>query len=219
MRYDVPVFDPFGERGDDYFHPQGEAASHLVQITFTYRDIASLFRLLNRTCDEYEARLLTKFAVVEMLSLDEHVKQLVGLVLSGKTGYPIEESDTAAVKQLYGEYTRARKPSESKLNEIRNKIAAHRDPLDLVAIARIWDGVDAATLYEIVKPLPALFDRLKALPIYCWTKSEQTDHGPVMAYVAPMVWDGLLVESQASAMPPPKDTHSSKDAAPDRRDK
>ena len=71
MKYDVPPYDPFADRGDDYFHPANDAAEHLLQVEFTHRDIAVLFGILNRTQDQYESKLLTKFIVVEFLSLDE----------------------------------------------------------------------------------------------------------------------------------------------------
>jgi hypothetical protein len=154
----------------------------------------------------YEAKLLTKFAVVELLSLDDHINRLVGLALSGTTGYPVTQAKLDEVKGLYGEYTRARKPSESSLREIRNKLAAHRDPLDLFAIAKIWDGIDAATVATIVKPVPGLFECLKSLHIYEWTKCEQTERGPVIASVAPMVWDGVVVESGDDEAPSPTGT-------------
>ncbi len=198
MRYDVPIYDPFSDRGDDYYHPIGDAAQHLVQVTLTYRDIARLFRLLERSEDHHDSKLLTKFAVVELLSMDDHLNQLVGLALSGNTRYSISPEESAEVKRLYGEYTRVRKPLERSLRDIRNKIGAHREPLDLMAMARIWDNIDPVNVATVTKAVPDLFESLKKLNIYCWTKREETDRGPVLAYVSPMVWDGVVMQQDAS---------------------
>jgi hypothetical protein len=194
MRYDVPVFDPFRDRGDDYYHPGNEAATQLVQVGLIYRDIAKLFEMLNRLDDEYERKLLSKFVVVEWLSLDEHVNKLVGVILSGRTRYSPTREESEEVKRRYGEYTRSRKPHERALRETRNQVAAHRDPLSLEAIALIWDSLDAGHVLAIVRTVPALFECLKGLNVYCWTKSEQTERGKVIAFVRPLVWEGMVVE-------------------------
>jgi len=198
MRYDVPIYDPFSDRGDDYYYPAGDAAQHLVQVVLTYRDIARLFRLLEWSEDQYDSKLLAKFAVVELLSMDGHLNKLVGLALSGKTGYSISPEESAEVKRFYGEYTRVRKPLEGSLREIRNKVGAHREPLDLVAMARIWDNINPMNVAAVTKSVPDLVEFLKKLNIYCWTKCEETDRGPVHAYVQPMVWDGVIIKENAS---------------------
>ncbi|MBI2884162.1 MAG: hypothetical protein HYY11_09730 [Candidatus Methylomirabilis oxyfera] len=194
MRYDVPIYDPFSDRGDDYYHPASDAAQHLVQVALAYRDIARLFRLLERSEDYHDSKLLTKFAVVELLSMDDHLNKLVGLALSGKTGYSISPEESAEVKRLYGKYTRVRKPLKGSLQEIRKKVGAHRDPLDLVVIAQIWDNIDPVNVAAVTKAVPDLLESLTKLNIYCWTKHEETDRGPVRAYISPMVWDGVAIE-------------------------
>ena len=68
---------------------------------------------------------------------------------------------------------------------------AERDRCNLCATARIWDGIDAKTVYRIAQPIKALYDFLKDLNIYKWTKSEQTEKGTVLAYVSPMRWDDM----------------------------
>jgi hypothetical protein len=189
VRYDVPIFDPFGDRGDDYFHPGNDAAELLTHVAFTHEDISVLFGILNRSQSEREEKLIGKFIVVEFLSLDEHLTALVGLALSGRTGYPLNTEEATQLKRLNGEYTALRKPAEPAFREIRNKIAAHRDRGNLLTTARIWDGVDAGTVYRMAQPIKALYDFLKDLNIYKWTKSEQTEKGAVMAYVSPVRWD------------------------------
>jgi hypothetical protein len=191
VRYDVPIFDPFGDRGDDYFHPANDAAEHLTQVALTHDDICVLFGILNRTQSNREEKLIAKFIVVEFLSLDEHLTALVALALSGRTGYPLTADEAAQLKRLNGDYTALRKPAQPALREIRNKVAAHRDRCNLLATARIWDGIDAGTVYRMVQPVKALYDFLKVLNIYQWTKSEQTEKGTVRAYISPMRWDDM----------------------------
>jgi hypothetical protein len=73
-------------------------------------------------------------------------------------------------------------------------VAAHRDRSNLLATARIWDGIDAETVYRMAQPIKALYDFLKDLNIYKWTKTEQTEKGPVLAYISPLRWEGMETE-------------------------
>lgn len=192
MRYDVPPFDPFGDRGADHFYPANDAAKRLIQVSLTHRDIIVLFNLLNRVQNEYEEKLLTKFIVVEFLSLDDHLTALVGLALSGKTDYPLSAKDAAELKALNAHYTALRKPAEPTFRKIRNNLAAHRDLESLHGSARLWDDINPGAVYRILEPVVPLFDCLKGLNVYCWTKSEDTANGKVIAYVAPMDWGAIV---------------------------
>jgi len=199
VRYDVPIFDPFGDRGDHYFHPSNDAAELLAQIAFIHADICVLFGILNRAQSDHEEKLVAKFIIVEFLSLDDHLSALVGLALSGRTGYALSSDEAAQLKRLNGDYTALRKPAEPALREIRNKVAAHRDRCNLLATARIWDQIDAETVHRMAQPIKALYDFLKNLDIYTWTKSEQTEKGTVRAYISPMRWDDMDHDNEEEA--------------------
>ncbi len=193
MRYDVPVFDPFKLQGEDFYRPGNEPAACLMQIQYIYEDIAKLFEILARLQEEYERKLLSKYIIMELISMDRFIQRLADLIISGHLDFPAEPEEVERVKQLYKAYKRARKQHWKGFGKVRDKIAAHRDPLDLITIAKIWDSIDLRDILSILKSVPPFFNYVKGLNVFTWVKSEKTGHGKLSAYVSPFDLGGIQV--------------------------
>jgi hypothetical protein len=130
VRYNVPIYDPFGDRGGDYYHPSDPAALHLLHIGYAHQDIARLFGMMNNLGDPHDSRLLVKYAIVELVSLDDHLTKLVNHVRSGQAAFPISADELDEVRRLTEEYERVKAPNMGTIVRIRHKLGAHRDSLD-----------------------------------------------------------------------------------------
>ena len=186
MRYDVPIFDPFRHRGDDFYHPGNEPAVCLIHIQYIYADISKLFEMLAHFQDKYERRLLSKYIVIEWISLDRFVQRLANLIIKGCLDFPATPEEIKAVKALYKDYRAVPKQRLYELKIIRDKMGAHRDPLKLIEIAKIWDSIDVQSILIVLKPIPPFFNYVKGLNIFTWVKSEKTDEGELFAFVQPL---------------------------------
>lgn len=193
MRYDVPIFDPFKHRGDDFYHPGNEPAARLMQIQYIYEDIAKLFEILARFHEKYEKTLLSKYIIIELISLDRFVQRLANLIISGDLDFPAKPEEVERVKALYKAYKRARKQHWKELEKVRDKIGAHRDPLRFIEIAKIWDSIDLRDILSILNPIPPFFNYVKRLNVFTWVKSEKTDQGELFAFVQPFDPSGIQI--------------------------
>lgn len=188
MNYDVPVFNPFVNPDDESYYPSNKDAQMLLHIQYAYEDIFSLFKLIKKLGAGHHSRLLYKYAVVEWLSLDKPLCSLVSRVLKGKVDYDLDPAELDLLKSKYKVYRAAKKPRYKQLKLIRDKLAAHRDPLGPRQIADLWQSIDTNDLLSVLKPIPPLFDVLKDLGIYEWTLSQTTDEGDIVAFVRPLVF-------------------------------
>ena len=73
MRYDVPIYDPYKDPGENYFHPAGDVTQYLVYIRHIYSDIMRLGEMVHSIPDEYGKKLLAKYVVIEFLSMDKYI--------------------------------------------------------------------------------------------------------------------------------------------------
>lgn len=187
IKYDEPIYDPFGDRGPTFYHPANEAAMHLVAIKLIHRDIEKLWNMYRESKDGYERRLLAKYIIIEIVSLDSHVANLVKKITSGQTGYEIDADALITAKKLHRQYKSIMKKEWEDLKDVRNKLAAHRDRLDLITLSKLWDKIDIEAIVEIVNSISTLFNFLKGLNVYCWTKSGQDEEGHrIIAFVQPL---------------------------------
>ncbi len=190
MRYDVPIYDPYKDPGENYFHPSNEAAQYLVYIRQIYSDIVRLGEILSGISDMYGKKLIAKYIVVEWLSMDKYIQKLSNLILSGRVEYPVDDTSRQELQSLYKRYKSARRQKLPSFQKIRNKIAAHREPLPLVITAEIWDSLDIPSIEQLLSPVPPLFNFMKGLNIYRWTKTEKNENGhKIMAFVQPLIID------------------------------
>ncbi len=196
MRYDVPIFDPYLNRGEGYYHPGNDEALRLLHVQHAYRDIAILLNIARRLRNDHERALLGKFVIVELFSLDSHATRLSSMVLSGRTEFEVLEEKIEPLKLLYESYRAAWRPHRRNLEAVRNKMAAHRDPLTMTQIAELWDSVDMSCIIGILREVPPLHDYLKNLNIYKWTKAEMTEQGEIRAYIQPFDSATLRIPSR-----------------------
>lgn len=187
IKYDEPIYDPFGERGPTFYHPANETAIKLIAIQMIYRDILKLLSLYKEAKDDYTKHLLAKYMTIELLSVDQHIINLTDVIISHQADRKIIPKDLSTIKSLSKQYRDTRKKNWDKLKVIRDKLAAHRDPLDLITISKIWDTIDIKIIIEITNLIPPLFNFLKDLNIYCWIKTGQDEQGnKVIALVQPL---------------------------------
>ena len=177
INYNEPIYDPFNERGPTFYHPGNDAAMHLIVIQLIYRDIGTLLKMRQESKDNYKGKLLLKYVIIEVLSIDKHTTRLANMIISGKTGYTVESNELTKAKDLYKQYKNARKENLNSLKVIRDKLAAHRESLDLLTIANLWDSIDIKPIRQMLEAIPPLFNFLKGLKVYCWAKSEQHKDG------------------------------------------
>jgi hypothetical protein len=201
IKYDEPIYDPFGERGPTFYHPANEAAEHLIAIQLIYRDIEKLSNMYKESKDSYTKRLLAKYMIIEILSIDSHIISLANKIISGQTGYEIEPNALTKAKELYKQYKNIRKKKWHELKTIRDKLAAHRDQLNLITISKLWDNIDIKAISEIVNSIPPFFNFLKNLNVYCWTKTGQDEKGnEIIAIIQPLEYSKIkFVEDKHGA--------------------
>lgn len=186
MNYNVPIFNPISARGEDYYHPSNEAARLLVQVQHIYEDIEGYFSILSKMSDSHERLLIGKSIITECVSLDKALRQLVNVILREQSGYEISNGDSLTIRSLWRTYKAESKKSMTVFKDVRNKIAAHREMLPLAAISGIVDKVDFRAILHFLSPVPPLFNFIKELNVYEWTKVELDEQGyEVHAYVQP----------------------------------
>ncbi|MBI1803117.1 MAG: hypothetical protein HYR77_01490 [Ignavibacteria bacterium] len=183
INYNEPIFDPFGERGATHYHPTNSAAIHLVAIQLTYRDIARLQRIYSRSRNRYTKKLICKYVIIELVSIDAHITSLANDVISGKVGYKISDSDLVEIKKVYKEYKAARKPKWSQLQAVRNRLGAHRDSLDLLTVSKLWDQVDTEAINTILRAVAPMLRLLMKLNVYTWSKSHRSG---IISFIQPL---------------------------------
>ena len=171
--YDEPIYDPFGERGPTHYHPANQAAVHSVALQLIFRDILRLRRLHRRVKDGYTKKLICKYEIIELVSLDQHASILANLILSSRIEYKIDQQGLLDTKQLYKAYRVAGKPYWRQLQTVRDKLAAHRDTLDLLTVSNLWDDIDNKAVDRILRTFVPLLQLLMKLNIYTWTKSHR----------------------------------------------
>jgi len=192
INYNEPIYDPFNKRGPTYYHPANDAAINLIAIQLIYRDIEVLFLLYKEAKENHVKKLIAKYIIIEILSADRYICNLVNKIVSGTTGYIIESDLLLKVKKLYKQYKDAKKKKQNDLIAIRNKLGAHRDQLDLLTISELWDKIDFKAISEIVRTVPPLFNFIKDLNVYCWTKKGYDENEEeVIAIIQPIDYSNI----------------------------
>lgn len=188
MKYDDPVFDPFRDGGPTHFHPADLDARRLVGIELIYRDIAKLAEISVQNNDEY-TKLIAKYIIIELLSIDENIRKLSNRIIGKNTEIKASESEREAVKKQLDQYLEVFNKKSELFKTVRDKIAAHHDPIDLTSISTYWSQIDKDDIIGICAEVKKLFDVLKDVNIYRWTKSEiDLDGNSVHAYVSPLIF-------------------------------
>ena len=184
--YNVPLYDPYRDPGENYYLPDNEAAKHLVYILHIY-NISCLTKMLSAIPTTHEKKLIVKYMVVEFLSMDEHIRKLKNLILSGQREYPLNDTSRKELKSLYANYQSTLKQELTFLQNVRDKIAAHRDLLELPTVASIWGSLDSICIIRALNTVPSLFNFMNRLNVYRWTKTEYDEDGhKVVPFIQPL---------------------------------
>ncbi|MCI0452291.1 MAG: hypothetical protein L0Z51_07855 [Candidatus Latescibacteria bacterium] len=191
MDYNVPIYDPYVRRGDGYYHPGNDEATLLLHVQHSYRDLAILLNTLSRLEHERARRLITKYAILELFSLDANIRQLANMVIRGRTEFHVTPEQTSHVKALRDAYDRSWRQHESTLTAIRHKLAAHREPVHLLGVVELWDSVNTTIVTDVIRHVPPLHDFIKDLNIFKWTITEMTESGEVTGFIQP--FDGTTL--------------------------
>ncbi len=109
------AYDPFGEKGPTYYQPDNDAALHLLAIQLIIRDIGKLLNMGHKSQDNYERKLLSKYAIIEIISLDTEISELTGKIFSGKIEYPIKPDALSILQEKLKAYNTVKKKDFDKL--------------------------------------------------------------------------------------------------------
>ena len=191
MQYDGPIYDSVFDRADKNYYPANDPALRLVLIGQIYRDIQRLYLLIQEIPDEYGRRLLTKYAVIEWLSMDENMRRLFRGVGQGEPGYSLDGSHKKSLKEQQKTYRQSTDHFQQIFHPIRNKIGAHRDAnIHLSVVAEHWDALEIDRLSEACSYVATAYNFLKSLPIYVWTKRGRDEQGrEIIAIISPLRLD------------------------------
>lgn len=138
--------------------------------------------------DEYDRKLILKYICIELRSMLEVMDKLQAAVMSAEVyeagtkplwrGISTEERETA--KQLWKNYSVAKKQVEKDLINIRNKIAAHRDysyeskKVEGVTgwnlFMLLWDRLELELFENLINAIIPAFNHAKDLNIYEWSR-------------------------------------------------
>lgn len=158
-------------------------------IGHIYRDVQRLYQFIDATTDDYGRKLLTKYAIVELTAMDNHLQHLFVDILEGKTGYPLDDVQRNSVVAQKKIYNQSSQPLRAKFAPIRNKLGAHRDTVHLGLVAEIWDSLNVEELLKACRYAASAFNFLKSLQVYSWTKKGMDEEGrETIAYISPLIF-------------------------------
>ena len=92
-----------------FFYPGNDSALYLMQIQYVYKDIVKLYEILSTQNDEYGKKLITKYVVIEWISLNEYLQKLINIIIKDKSDYELNHSEKSKTKELYKEYKEQRR--------------------------------------------------------------------------------------------------------------
>lgn len=175
------MFHPVHERNGGTWFPSNEAGSIASIISHTWEDIHCLFRIRKNSKTDYERKLLFKYIIIELHSMLEQIEKLQGIIFSlakggasrnMPNGY-ISKTEAEEIKVLFKKYYTIKKEVGKEIFKIRNKIGAHRGNQPWINIMELWDKLAPDTFKPLLNVIPELFDAIKKLDIYDWTRSHE----------------------------------------------
>ena len=172
------TFHPVHERSENAWFPGNEAASLLLQCKHIWEDIDSLAKIRSATRNEYSRKLLVKYLIIELRSLMEVFDRLQGYVMKAEVFDPavkcayrgLTQSEHAKAKELFKEYSLAKRTTERLIIEIRDNIGAHRGNVNWQQIMQFWDKVSIETIKPVLDVIPRIFEHVRELNIYEWNR-------------------------------------------------
>lgn len=184
--YTSPIYDPFATPKNDDFKPYSKETNQLLHLYYIMRDIQLLYDIISKLKNNQQKRLLVKYMIIELVSVDEHLRKFANLLIAKKTDLICSEIEIEQLKNLKKAYEQARKPHQKVLDNIRNKLAAHRDELHLEEIATLWQSINLDDLVDILNAAVHFFNFAKDLQeIYSWYKVQDTSQGEMITFFQP----------------------------------
>lgn len=185
------VFHPVWQRNPTAWFPGDEKTSALITGEHIWGDISRLNNIRDQCKDGYDRKLLLKYICIELRSMIEVMDKLQAAVMSAKVyeddmqplwrGITTEEREVA--RQLWKNYSTAKKQVENDLINIRNRIAAHRDfsynskkvegvtGWNLAML--LWDRLDIDLFKDLMSSILSAFNHAKDLNIYEWNRTSE----------------------------------------------
>jgi hypothetical protein len=182
------VFHPVWQRDPSAWFPGDKKTSALIAGEHIWDDILRLLAIRNQSKDEYNRKLLLKYICIELRSLIEVMDIIQAAVMSAEVHEVdvkshwrgITTEDLTVAKNLWKEYSRAKKQVENDLINIRNRIAAHRDfsyeskkvegETGWHLAMMLWDRLDLDIFKDLMSAIPPAFNHAKDLHIYEWNR-------------------------------------------------
>jgi len=185
------VFHPVWQRDPAAWFPGDEKTSALIAGEHIWDDILRLSKIRAQCRDQYNRKLMLKYICIELRSLIEVMDKLQSAVMSAEVyevstkplwrGITTEERDVA--KQLWKNYSTAKKQVENDLINIRNRIAAHRDfsynskkiegAIGWNLAMLLWDRLEIGLFEGLMSSIPPAFNHAKDLNIYEWNRAPE----------------------------------------------
>ena len=159
----------------------------LVAIVIVGAEVQLVSEMIQEMPSEYRRRLLTKYAVIEWLSMDEHFRRLFNEVSHGKTGFRLSDGQSKSLRTKRNTHFQASREFQRAFKVIRNQIGAHRESIHFKLVAEYWDTLDVELLSKFCESSAEAFNFLKDLPVYRWTKSGKDEQGrEITAFISPL---------------------------------
>jgi len=130
--------------------------------------------------------------IIEILSADKHICSLTNKIISYNINlhglkYLLKRKDVEQIKRLFNQYHKTMNINKSQLKIIRDKLGAHHDLISLIELSKDWENINVKTIIHIHNSVNLLFDKLRILNIYCWTKQEKDENDNVVhAFIQPL---------------------------------
>lgn len=177
------MYHPIRERSDIAWFPSNEAAQLVVVISNAWEDILCISQIRKQQTSDYKSKLLFKYELIELTSIIRNIEKLQSIVFKITDNKNTEtdihgfiyESQAETLKECFKNYHLAKSKVEKDLIEIRNKIGAHRDSKEICKFESLWDKLNPILFKPLLIEIPNLFNSLKELDIYDWTRIHDDD--------------------------------------------
>jgi len=147
-------------------HRNLDKFGHIVRLLDT------LYLARNESFSDHAKRVVMRFFFIQIDNLEKLAGRVKNqLVASGHLKGQAQKDVEAAIKKLLGSYT-------NSLDQIRDKIAAHAQPLELDQFLALWGGID----YSLIELLYGDIDELDR----AFRVSGQMTHARIGADYAPL---------------------------------
>lgn len=172
------IYNPFKERKNRDLFPSNLNAKNLASIFHVVEDIQTLFNIYNESELTDRKILISRYIVIEWVSLYDLIIQMNQLINNEST-YFIEPGLKQIVNERYRKHKKSASLNCKKYRDIRNTISAHRDSNNQLTMSEIKNRIDITNIKELTDSLNCAceyFNTIKDLDIFQWTTlNEEAD--------------------------------------------